>query len=202
MSNCRNRDEITLIFQEWKQSLTKEEIDILFDYSKYLYEEINSSLREDFLSDDNFGTCPDDLRLKENIQKVDEILSRFILNEKISVYRNEHHDISLKDFCYFIQGIKEIEYKHYISTSFTEKASNQFYCILKKHFQDGTFLQIKGDIEEGVSCGYLDKDISSMSDEEDEILIIRNTIFKIDEDSILIDPKEKTIFISGEFRKE
>ena len=109
---------------------------------------------------------------------------------------------SLKDFCYFIQGIKEIEYKHYISTSFTEKASNQFYCILKKHFQDGTFLQIKGDIEEGVSCGYLDKDISSMSDEEDEILIIRNTIFKIDEDSILIDPKEKTIFISGEFRKE
>lgn len=194
--------EIEKIFKNWKQSLTEEEKNILYEYSKFLYEEVNTFLRDDVLNSDDFGNSPDDFRLKEDIDIIDNILNRFILEEEILVYRNEHHDISLEEMYEFISEVDRIEYKNFISTSFTKEASEQFLSVLKKHYHNDTFLCIEGKINKGVPCGYLDEDISAMTGEENEILIIRNVVFKIKQDSIIVNNIDKTINIYGEFTRE
>ena len=165
------------IFKNWKQSLTSEEKNILCEYSKFLYEDVNLFLRDD-------------------------ILNRFILDEEILVYRNEHHSISLEEMHEFLCGVDRIEYRNFVSTSFTKEASEQFLSILKNQYQNDIFLCIEGNINKGVPCGYLDKDISVMLGEEDEILMSRNIIFKIKQNSIIINNIDKTINIYGEFTKE
>ncbi|WP_349764393.1 ADP-ribosyltransferase [Fusobacterium sp. SYSU M8D902] len=190
------------IFKNWKQSLTSEEKNILCEYSKFLYEDVNLFLRDDILNSNDFGNSPDDFKIKENIDIIDNILNRFILDEEILVYRNEHHSISLEEMHEFLCGVDRIEYRNFVSTSFTKEASEQFLSILKNQYQNDIFLCIEGNINKGVPCGYLDKDISVMLGEEDEILMSRNIIFKIKQNSIIINNIDKTINIYGEFTKE
>ena len=46
------------IFKNWKQSLTSEEKNILCEYSKFLYEDVNLFLRDDVLTSPVAGRRP------------------------------------------------------------------------------------------------------------------------------------------------
>ena len=58
----KNIDSMALMFQEWKKALTDEDKRVLYEYSKFFYEEVNDFLRNDNLNND-FGSSPDDFRL-------------------------------------------------------------------------------------------------------------------------------------------
>lgn len=194
--------DVLTMFKEWKSKLSKEDKQILYEYSKYLYEEVNDFLREDILYDDSFGSSPDDFSLRNTIENIDEILDRFILNELILAYRNEYHEVSIEDLYEYLQGLDKIVYKNFVSTSITEEAFDRFFQILKTRHPDSSFLRIKGHLNIGISCGFIDSTLSAMSDQEDEILIARNVTFYIDESSIDINHSNKSVSINGDFRKE
>lgn len=196
----KNIDSMALMFQEWKKALTDEDKRVLYEYSKFFYEEVNDFLRNDNLNND-FGSSPDDFRLKEYIDKIDDVLNKFTLPEEILVYRNEHHNVSIEEMHDFIRGVDRIEYKNFISTTFTRRAAEQFLSNLKKHYADEALLCIEGKVQKGIPCGYLDKDISAMLGEEDEILISRNVSFKIDEELTDVSFENRTINIYGQFEK-
>ncbi|MEG2848342.1 MAG: ADP-ribosyltransferase [Cetobacterium sp.] len=202
-ANTSNKiNDVLTLFKEWKSTLTKDDKIILYEYTKYLYEEVNSFLIDEILNDDSFGSSPDDLVIKNAIEKIDEILDRFILKHMILVYRNEHHDIELEDLYEFINGLDKIEYKNFVSTSITEEAFERFFENLKNHYPTEAFLRMKGNLSVGSSCGFIDKEMSAMADQEDEILIARNITFYINSQNIKIDYANKVVCINGEFRKE
>lgn len=196
----QKKDNMSELFKEWRENLKDEDIAILSEYTQFLYEEVNDFLREDILNK-GFGESPDDIRLKDSVEKIDEILGRFSLPHDIYVYRNESYNFTLEEICDYLEGLDKIEYKNYISTSFTKEASDRFYFILKSHHPDENILRMEGKIEKEISCGYLDKEISKMLDQEDEILILRNISFYIKNKSIKIDSKNNFISVEGEYRK-
>lgn len=202
-ANTSNKiNDVLTLFKEWKSTLTKDDKIILYNYTKYLYEEVNSFLIDGILNDDSFGSSPDDLATKYAIEKIDEILDRFILKHMILVYRNEHHNMELEDLYKFLNGLDKIEYKIFVSTSITEEAFERFFENLKNHYPTEAFLRMKGNLSVGSSCGFIDKEMSAMADQEDEMLIARNITFYINSQNIKIDYANKVVSINGEFRKE
>lgn len=192
------KEEMREIFFEWKEKLTEPERMALYEYSKYSSDEINGALEDSLLSDPEFGSCPGDLELQSLIKLIDSSLVKFTSQKPISVYRTEIHDSKktadkLKEF---LEGTRRIEYKRFVSTSFTIEAGKEIMRSLKAKYGDSVYLFIKAIIPKGKNMGYLCKELSAMDDGEDEILIARNITLEIDKVSI---NTNNTVIVEGYF---
>lgn len=193
-----SKNEIKQIFAEWKENLTTHEKDVLYEYSKYSSDEINDFLENDLLNDPGFGSCPEDLSLRDIIYTIDKALEKFISNFGILVYRSEVKPSkkTANDLKELLEGMGRIEYKRFVSTSFTLEAAEDFKKLLKSKFGDTIYLFIKVIIPKGKKLGYLCKELSAMGDAEDEILVERNITFEIEKVSI---EAINTVVVEGYF---
>lgn len=200
MEGLKSKEQIKEIFSKWKEELTPEEKEVLSEYSKYLFQEVNEFFRDGGYEINDFGASPNDFNIKEKSDLIDSALSKFKLSDFLTVYRNEAYNLDVDELLEFLEGVESIEYLAYVSTSFTKEASEQFLLVKKRESENCSYLNIKGTVPKGLNCGFLDKELSEMGDCEDEILLMRGVVFRHDKVKTKVDGD--TVYIEGNFNKE
>ncbi|MGL5984813.1 MAG: ADP-ribosyltransferase, partial [Cetobacterium sp.] len=169
----------------WKDSLTEEEKRIIYEYSKFLYEDINDSL----LSKENFFIEP----FLTEINLLDNALSKFKLPFSIEVYRAEEENqfLSAQKIKEALDEVVEIyhEYPNFMSTSFFKSVVLERIELTNRKPNSIALLH-NISLPEGSNCGYLDDDLSCCPDEQ-EILVARGCFYIIDE--VFINETHKNI---------
>lgn len=170
----REKEYYTSLFKEWKNSLSDEEKKILFRYSDNFYNDVNSYLLES-------GGTFFNSKYEKEIKILDSALN-YELKERIKVFRAEYREISIDKILLGYEAVEEIIdiYPNYMSTSFTRgKAIKHLGILRNSQILAKSFLLFTSDVDKGVKCGYLDEELSSMGETEDEILILRGVVQKI-----------------------
>jgi hypothetical protein len=191
-----SRDVIKTMFIEWEEGLTVEEREALYEYSKHMSSEINPFLMDGIAN--SIETIPESQDIVDAINIIDRALKKFTSKVDILVYRSEVHDSKWtpSDLKEFLEGVRRIEYKQFVSTSFTLEAGKDFLELLKQKYGDRVYLFIKAKIPIGKNIGYLSKNLSAMGDSEDEILISRDITLELEK--IRLDDLD-TVCIEGYF---
>lgn len=178
-------EEYKNLFKVWKETLTEEEKSIIYEYSKFLYEDINESL----LSKEHFFIEP----FLTEINLLDSALSKFTLPFSIEVYRAEEENefLSTEKIKEALDEIIEFyhEYPNFMSTSFSKKVVLERIESTNRSPNAVAFLH-NINLPKGSNCGYLDNDLSCCPDEQ-EILIARGCFYIIDE--VIINESYKNI---------
>lgn len=169
-----DRDYCSKIFKRWKDNLSQEEREVLFEYSDSLYRDVNNFLLK---NEENIFSQ----QYMKKIGILDRCLS-FNFPADVELYRAEYreYDVETLELAYeLIDEIVEF-YPNFISTSFSIGAAIRHMGVLRNsEFLAKSFLIFDLLLSSNVKCGYIDKDLSKYQDLEDEIIIARKVVFKI-----------------------
>lgn len=172
-------EKIKILFSNWKKSLSPEELRVIYEYTKYLYQELNMFLRDDIV--ENLGEFPGDIELKEQIELLEQALSKFELPLDVLVYRGESNNkLSRDEYIEIYSVMKEIKFREFLSTSLKLSVAENFIRLLKGKYPDQLYILIEALVLKGTKCAYLCKDLSAMG-KECEILVSRNSKLQINE---------------------
>ncbi|MGL5625551.1 MAG: ADP-ribosyltransferase [Clostridium sp.] len=168
-------EECKDLFKLWKESLTEEEKNIIYEYSKFLYEDVNTAL----LSKDNLFIEP----FLTEIGYLDNALSKFKLPFAVEVYRadEENEFLTAQKIKEALDSVAEFyhEYPNFMSTSFSREAVLERIDSTNR-LPEAVALLHNIKLSEGSHCGYLDSDLSYFPSEK-EILVARGCFYVIDE---------------------
>jgi len=169
-----DKEICSVLFKKWKENLSQEERDVLFEYSDFLYRDINRFLLE------NEGNCFSKEYLKK-IEVLDNCLT-FNFPMDTELYRAEYREEDIETLELAYEVIDEIVefYPNFISTSFSEKVALRHMGILRNsEFLAKSFLIFNLSLSSEVKCGYIDEELSKYGELEAEIIIARKVNFKI-----------------------
>lgn len=169
-----DKDYCSKVFKKWKDNLSQEERDVLFEYSDSLYRDINSFLLEEE------GKIFSQHYMKK-ISILDGCLNFNFLTD-VELYRAEYREDDIETLELAYEVIDEIIefYPNFVSTSFSKSVAITHMGILRNsELLAKSFLLFDLVLSLNVKCGYIDKELSKYQDLEDEIIIARKVIFKI-----------------------
>lgn len=169
-----DKDYCSKVFKKWKDNLSQEERDVLFEYSDSLYRDINSFLLEEE------GKIFSQHYMKK-ISILDGCLNFNFLTD-VELYRAEYREDDIETLELAYEVIDEIIefYPNFVSTSFSKSVAITHMGILRNsELLAKSFLLFDLVLSPNVKCGYIDKELSKYQDLEDEIIIARKVIFKI-----------------------
>lgn len=169
-----DKDYCSKVFKKWKDNLSQEERDVLFEYSDSLYRDINSFLLEEE------GKIFSQHYMKK-ISILDGCLN-FNFPTDVELYRAEYREDDIETLELAYEVIDEIIefYPNFVSTSFSKSVAITYMGILRNsELLAKSFLLFDLVLSPNVKCGYIDKELSKYQDLEDEIIIARKVIFKI-----------------------
>lgn len=169
-----DKDYCSKVFKKWKDNLSQEERDVLFEYSDSLYRDINSFLLEEE------GKIFSQHYMKK-ISILDGCLNFNFLTD-VELYRAEYREDDIETLELAYEVIDEIIefYPNFVSTSFSKSVAITHMGILRNsELLAKSFLLFDLVLSSNVKCGYIDKELSKYQDLEDEIIIARKVIFKI-----------------------
>ncbi len=181
-------EKLKLEFDEWYNTLDKDEIEALQDWTNNRYKKINFHLREL-----NFDEIPNEV--KNLIIIMDKSLEKYQLSEEINVFRTQGEKVDIT----LLKRIKKFTpYKNFVSTSISFDCAIHFLNTkLRSENIYKSYSLLDGIVEIGINCGFLNDKISFYYKDEKEILLMRNISFEINEKEEI---EEDVLKFKGKFK--